>query len=189
MISFRFPSDWLRERRKFSGLITEWSKVKLVQSWITFDTELIVALKGTLVAKHIKNVHFTKQCYLYHRCWSSLQDQHFTEKGLQLIEELHCWNTFAVQADNQSLVIARDTPLKKPGKWKPNKYFLLDCMGFILSLLHTDCHNPPSALMFNLMNMELLILATTRMKLNKNYWIKLFIPQVPYALFKTTIHT
>ena len=134
MISFSFPSDWLRERRKFSGLITEWSKVKLIQSWITFNTELIVALKGTLVAKHIKNVHFTKQCYLYPRCLLSLQDQHFTEKVLLLIEELHCWNTFAFQADNQSLVIPRDTLLKKPGKWKPNKYFLLDCMGFILSL-------------------------------------------------------
>ena len=130
--------DWLTERHEFSGPITMQSKVKPMQSRITFDIQLNIALKGT----------FTKRCYLYRRRWSSLQDRHFTEKFLQLFVfgELHCWNTFAVHANNQSHVtVVRYIISKKPEKWKPNKYFLVDCLGFILSrLLYWPQTNPPS---------------------------------------------
>ena len=44
MVGFSFASDWLRGRRKFSGPITDRSKVQPVQSWITFDTCLKIAL-------------------------------------------------------------------------------------------------------------------------------------------------
>ena len=136
------------------------SKVKPMQSRITFDIQLNIALKGT----------FTKRCYLYRRRWSSLQDRHFTEKFLQLFVfgELHCWNTFAVHANNQSHVtVVRYIISKKPEKWKPNKYFLVDCLGFILSrLLYWPQTNPPSPtpppprsrLMSNPINAELLTL-------------------------------
>ena len=120
--------DWLTERHEFSGPTTMQSKVKPMQSRITFDIQLNIALKGT----------FTKRCYLYRRRWSSLQDRHFTEKFLQLFVfgELHCWNTFAVHANNQSHVtVVRYIISKKPEKWKPNKYFLVDCLSFILSNL------------------------------------------------------
>ena len=44
MVGFSFASDWLRGWRKFSGPITDRSKVQPVQSWITFDTCLKIAL-------------------------------------------------------------------------------------------------------------------------------------------------
>ena len=133
-----------------------------MQSRITFDIQLNIALKGT----------FTKRCYLYRRRWSSLQDRHFTEKFLQLFVfgELHCWNTFAVHANNQSHVtVVRYIISKKPEKWKPNKYFLVDCLGFILSRIlyfipaanqPSFPHPPPprSRLMSNPINAELLTL-------------------------------
>ena len=37
-IGFSFAFDWLRWRREISGPITEWSKEKLKQFKITFDT-------------------------------------------------------------------------------------------------------------------------------------------------------
>ena len=37
-------SDWLREWPKCSGLITQWNKAKLLQSCITLDTQLKMAL-------------------------------------------------------------------------------------------------------------------------------------------------
>ena len=95
---------------------------------MTFDTQLNIALKG----------RFTKRSYLYRRCWSSLQDWHFTEKFWLpfVFGELHCWNTYAVHANNQSHVtVVRYIISKKPEKWKPNKYFLVDCLSFILSNL------------------------------------------------------
>ena len=135
------------------------SKVKPMQSRITFDIQLNIALKGT----------FTKRCYLYRRRWSSLQDRHFTEKFLQLFVfgELHCWNTFAVHANNQSHVtVVRYIISKKPEKWKPNKYFMVDCLSFILSNLlyfilaaNPSSPTPPrSRLMSNPINAELLTL-------------------------------
>ena len=136
------------------------SKVKPMQSRITFDIQLNIALKGT----------FTKRCYLYRRRWSSLQDRHFTEKFLQLFVfgELHCWNTFAVHANNQSHVtVVRYIISKKPEKWKPNKYFLVDCLSFILSNLlyfilaanpSSPTPPPPRRLMSNPINAELLTL-------------------------------
>ena len=146
------------------------SKVKTMQSRITFDTQLNTALKGT----------FTKRCYLYRRRWSSLQDRHFTEKFLQLFVfgELHCWNTFAVHANNQSHVtVVRYIISKKPEKWKPNRYFLVDCLAFILSRLlyfilaanqPSFPHPPPrSRLMSNPINAELLTLLP-RCNLYKN---------------------
>ena len=146
------------------------SKVKPMQSRITFDIQLNIALKGT----------FTKQCYLYRRRWSSLQDRHFTEKFLQLFVfgELHCWNTFAVHANNQSHVtVVRYVISKKPEKWKPNKYFLVHCLGFILSrilyfILAANQPSfppppPPSRLMSNPINAELLTLLP-RCNLYKN---------------------
>ena len=147
------------------------SKVKPMQSRITFDIQLNIALKGT----------FTKRCYLYRRRWSSLQDRHFTEKFLQLFVfgELHCWNTFAVHANNQSHVtVVRYIISKKPEKWKPNKYFLVDCLSFILSnLLYfilaanppspTPTPRPRSRLMSNSINAELLTLLP-RCNLYKN---------------------
>ena len=44
MVGFSFASDWLRGWRKFSSPITDRSKVQPVQSWITFDTCLKIAL-------------------------------------------------------------------------------------------------------------------------------------------------
>lgn len=41
----RFASDWLRERREFSGAITKRSKAKQEKSWITFSIQLKIALK------------------------------------------------------------------------------------------------------------------------------------------------
>ena len=147
------------------------SKVKTMQSRITFDTQLNIALKGT----------FTKRCYLYRRRWSSLQDRHFTEKFLQLFVfgELYCWNTFAVHANNQSHVtVVRYIISMKPEKWKPNRYFLVDCLGFILSRLlyfilaanQPSFPHPPSPrsrLMSNPINAELLTLLP-RCNLYKN---------------------
>ena len=147
------------------------SKVKPMQSRITFDIQLNIALKGT----------FTKRCYLYRRRWSSLQDRHFTEKFLQLFVfgELHCWNTFAVHANNQSHVtVVRYVISKKPEKWKPNKYFLVHCLGFILSRIlyfilaaNQPSFPPPppprSRLMSNPINAELLTLLP-RCNLYKN---------------------
>ena len=44
VICFSFASDWLRGWREFSRPITERSKAKPMQSWITFDTQLKIAL-------------------------------------------------------------------------------------------------------------------------------------------------
>ena len=44
-IGFSFPSDWLRGWREFSRPITEHSEAKPMQSRITFDTQLKIALK------------------------------------------------------------------------------------------------------------------------------------------------
>ena len=44
MIDFGFASDWLRGWRKISGPITEHTWAKPSQSWITFDTQLKIAL-------------------------------------------------------------------------------------------------------------------------------------------------
>ena len=41
MIGFSFVSDWLRDWREFSRPITECSKAKPMQSWITYDTQKI----------------------------------------------------------------------------------------------------------------------------------------------------
>ena len=49
MIGFRFASDWLRDWRKFSKPITERSKAKPIQSQITFDTQLKIALFQNLI--------------------------------------------------------------------------------------------------------------------------------------------
>ena len=49
MIGFSFSSYWLAECCEFSGPITEQSKAKTLQAWITFDTQL-------------KIVHFTVVC-------------------------------------------------------------------------------------------------------------------------------
>ena len=43
-IGFSFASDWLRAWREFSKPITERSKAKPMQSRITFDTQLKIAL-------------------------------------------------------------------------------------------------------------------------------------------------
>ena len=43
-IGFTFASDWLRGWREFSRPITERSKAKPMQSRITFDTQLKIAL-------------------------------------------------------------------------------------------------------------------------------------------------
>ena len=45
-ICFSFASDWLRRWREFSRPITERSKPKPVQSRITFDAQMKIALKG-----------------------------------------------------------------------------------------------------------------------------------------------
>ena len=137
-----------------------------MKSRITFDSKMNITLKG----------RFTKRFHRYRRCWSSLQDRHFTEKFWQLFVfgELHCWNTFAVHANNQSHVtVVRYIISKKPEKCKPNQYFQLDCVGSILSLLlsfilaanQPSSHPPPHSyssspppLMFNPMNAELLTL-------------------------------
>ena len=47
VVGFTFASDWLIEWREFSGPITEQSKVKLMQSRITFDAQV----KTSLVSK------------------------------------------------------------------------------------------------------------------------------------------
>ena len=44
VIGFSFASDWLKERRKFSGPITERSEAKTKISQITFATPLKIAL-------------------------------------------------------------------------------------------------------------------------------------------------
>ena len=44
MIDFGFASDWLRGWRKIYGPITEHTQAKPSQSWITFDTQLKIAL-------------------------------------------------------------------------------------------------------------------------------------------------
>ena len=44
MIGFSFASDWLRGWCEFSRPITERSKAKPMQSRITFDTQLKIAL-------------------------------------------------------------------------------------------------------------------------------------------------
>ena len=43
-IGFSFASDWLRVWREFSRPITEHSKAKPMQSRITFDTQVKIAL-------------------------------------------------------------------------------------------------------------------------------------------------
>ena len=47
-IGFTFASDWLRGWCKFSTPITERSKANPMQSRITFDTQLKIALLGIL---------------------------------------------------------------------------------------------------------------------------------------------
>ena len=49
MIGFSFASDWLRGWREFSRPITERSKAKPMQSRITFDTRLKIALCAMIV--------------------------------------------------------------------------------------------------------------------------------------------
>ena len=44
MIGFSIASDWFREWLELSEPITERSKVKSMQSWITFDTQLKISL-------------------------------------------------------------------------------------------------------------------------------------------------
>ena len=48
MIGFSIASDWFREWLELSELITERSKVKSMQSWITFDTQLKISLMITI---------------------------------------------------------------------------------------------------------------------------------------------
>ena len=43
---FKFTSDWLRGWREFSRPIKQHSKAKPIQSWITFNTQLKIALTG-----------------------------------------------------------------------------------------------------------------------------------------------
>ena len=45
-IGFSFASDWLKGWREFSRPITERSETKSMQSRITFDTQLKIALSG-----------------------------------------------------------------------------------------------------------------------------------------------
>ena len=104
----------MRDRHNFSGPITKWSKIKPMQSWITFKTQLNIILKGI----------FTKGFYLYLRCCLSLRHRHFTEKFLWLFvfEELNSCNTFTIQANNRrSIPVVRYIISKKPEIWKPNK--------------------------------------------------------------------
>ena len=44
LLGFSYTSDWLRKWREFSGPVTAGSKTKPMQSWITFDTLLKIAL-------------------------------------------------------------------------------------------------------------------------------------------------
>ena len=44
LIGFSFASDWLRKSCEFSGPITERRKEKPMQSQITFDTQLKIAV-------------------------------------------------------------------------------------------------------------------------------------------------
>ena len=46
-IDLSFASDWLREWREFSGPITEQRKAKLLQSRITINIQLKIALSGS----------------------------------------------------------------------------------------------------------------------------------------------
>ena len=43
VLGFSFVFDWLREWCTFCGPITEWSKAKIKQSWIIFNTQLKIA--------------------------------------------------------------------------------------------------------------------------------------------------
>ena len=53
-IGFSFASDWLREWREFFEPITERSEAKPMQSLITFDTRLKIALLGKYVFFHLE---------------------------------------------------------------------------------------------------------------------------------------
>ena len=68
-IGFSSASDWLRGWREFSRPITERSKAKPMQSWITFDTQLKIAL--TLVGKVVFAFkhNFTLHVYDCHWCF------------------------------------------------------------------------------------------------------------------------
>ena len=48
MIDFSFASDWVRGWHKFSSPITKHSKAKPMQSRITFDTQLKIAVRQPL---------------------------------------------------------------------------------------------------------------------------------------------
>ena len=48
MIGVTFTSNWLRKWHELSGPITERSRVKPMQSWITFDYLLKISLKITI---------------------------------------------------------------------------------------------------------------------------------------------
>ena len=50
-IGFSFASYWLRGWREFSRPITERNKAKPMQFWITFDTQLKIALRSTSYLK------------------------------------------------------------------------------------------------------------------------------------------
>ena len=57
--AFSFASDWLRGWREFSRPITERSEAKPMQSRITFDTKLKIALEILADAEN-KNVRVEK---------------------------------------------------------------------------------------------------------------------------------
>lgn len=57
VIGFSFAFDWLREWREFPGPIKEESRAKPMQSRISFETQLKIALNEMSCVDHITKMH------------------------------------------------------------------------------------------------------------------------------------